>query len=632
MKHENVKDILYGTHIGEHGYDVDEIINEIKTQCIDRGMNFVTIRTPKRVQIAHEYFIKWARFLAENKIYFIFLYTLQFAPEGKESQFTPELVSEIKKIAGEYFLGDMLGELGSVFAAKMPGYYVKGHAPMPPQGIEDMQVGKDDYVDAVRRYVDVEKKLGMDKVGISVVEATVLTPYNLEAGTDIPISELMGQSPEPTMASLRGSAKAYGCDLWGTYFAHEWYAGHYHDDALKRKRVELEYKYAYMNGSRMFCLESGDDVISAYGRNFSPDSEISRECRDFLNSFGEYIKKDRRPEGMPIAKVAFVQGNLDSWRGETSKASCAGSFVWSQFSGREWGYSDPEWSWQILSEIQRKPEWWEFDSYAARGKNLSSLPPYGLYDIIPASAPVEVMDRYDTLIYAGWNTMTEEQLSKLEAFVEKGGTLLMTAAHLNSSVKRQGEYTPVRDGDLRKLFGVKLSGKTFEACLGTKFSPESLIEGFKYPSSGETYCDPLYSAGYVDYADAELAGGTVRGTLEDNFHFNGQPGQATVVENALGKGRAILLTSVNYPGQNALFPLYRFMVKELLRVGVERADVAVSAPESVRYAVYSDGTVYLLNTDYDHTAEAEILTPSGIERLTLKSLELRRVNTNVKIN
>ncbi len=625
------QEILYGLHIGEHGFEPEQIEREIKENCIDRGMNFVTIRTPKRTPVAPEHFLRWAKYLAENKVYFIFLYTIQFAPWGEKSQFTPELVREMKEIAGEYFLGDMLGELGSVFCGKMPGYFVKGHAPMPPQELTDMQMAKDNYIKAVSEYMEIERELGMDEIGVAVVEATTLSCYNLEAGTTLPIAELMGQDPEPTVAATRGAAKAYATSRWGTYIAHEWYAGHYHDDALKRKRVELEYKHAYMNGTGILCHESGDDVISAYGREYSPESEISTECRNFINEFGAFIKKDDRPDGMPVAKVAFLMGNLDSWLGSGRNSICTGSSVWSQFSGKAFGHNAPEWSWNVLDEIGKKRRWWEFDSYACDGKDHSALPPYGSYDILPASAPAEVLCGYDTLILCGWNTMTEELLCRLERFVEEGGTLLAGAAHLNINSLREGEYQPVRGGDLSRLFGCRITAPAITFGGGMKFRADSAVPGMRYPRSLDSYCDPLFSAGFVEYANVTLAGGVVVATAEDSFHFYDQPGFPTVIENSLGKGRAILLTALSYPGDPAVYPLYRFLVKELLRCGTEQASVRVLGPDTLRYTVYPNGTVYLLNTDFDLPITAEVEAGGTVTRLTLPALGLRRLDTGVAV-
>lgn len=626
MKQVDSKKILYGAHLGEHGNSKEQLTHDIKACCVDRGMNFVTIRTPRGKLVEPELFLQWAKYLAENKVYFIFLYTIQHAPEDRISQFTPELVAQIKEIAGEYFLGDMLGELGSVLCGKLPGYFIKGHAPMPPQNVANMQVAKDNYLNAVRKYVDIERSLGLDKIGVAVVESSLLISRDMEGGVTIPFEELMGRDPELCIAAIRGAARTYHAPYWGSYFAHEWYGGHYHDDMLKRKRLELEYKYAYMSGSGVLCHESGDEEIRAHGRIYDRDSEISTECRNFINNFGQFLNEDDRPKGQPITKVAFMYGNLDCWRG-----GGGGTFCWSQFEGKQWAYNEPEWSWRILDEIGKKYKWGSSYSYACHGKDHSGQPAYGCYDIVPTEASAELLSQYDTIIYSGWNTMTEEQLEKLEKFVENGGTLLMCAAHLNTETRRDGEFIPIRGGDVTRLFGCKMTGNILSYGYGMKFRTDSMVPGFLYPRSLNSRVDPSMANGYVDYAEVELCGGTVVATIEDSFHFCDQPGVPSIIENKLGKGVAILLNNVNYPGRDSSFPLYRFMVRELLRVSVTNAKIRVVGPETLRYNVYNDGTVYLLNTDYDCAFTAEIIAEGYHRRVDLAPLELKNIKTGLKI-
>ena len=623
--------ILYGLHIGEHGFEVDKVLDELKENCVARGMNFVTLRTGKtRDPIPKKNFVEWASYLAENKVYFMFLYTIAGAPDGQKSQLTPEIVGAMKEVAGDYFMGDMLGELGTLFCGRMPGYYLKDGGPaMPVQNMPDMQCAKEQYIDTVRAMMEIEREVGVADIGVSVVEASVLSSYNLEAGTSIPLAELMPYDPEALVASVRGAARAYRKDTWGTYVAHEWYAGHYHDDPLKRKRLELEYKYAYMSGTRVLCHESGDELITAHGRRHERDSDVSTECRNFVNAFGEYIKKDKRPVGDPTVKVAFMQGNLDSWTGKGRSGAVLGSSVWGQYEGEEWAYNTPEWSWSILSEIGKKRQWWEFDGYAADGCDLSALPAYGTYDLLPASAPADVMAHYDTVIYCGWNTMTADQLERLESFVEQGGTLLMTAAHLNASAQRAGEYIPANGGDFSRLFGCKLTGELSRPNLGVKFRADSAVSGVLYPRTLGKGNDPLYAMGHAAYATAELCGGEAVATLEDAFSGFDHPGTPAVIEHRLGKGVAILMTTAEYPGHNAVYPLYRFMVRELMRAGAQNARVRVAAPDAVRYTVYEDGSVYLLNTDFDATVTAEVRTDGFTKIVTLAPLALEHVQLGI---
>lgn len=626
MKQVDPKKVLFGAHLGEHGLEPEKLVEQIDRLCIARGMNFVTIRTPKRTPLDPQYLVDWAKYCADHKIYFIYLYTLQHAPEGQQSRYTPEIVQKIKEVAGEYFLGDMLGELGSVWVGKLPGYYINGHPPMLPQNAPDMEEAKARFIRAVQNYVNIDRSLGIDN--ISVVESSFVMPYNLEAGVDMPFTELMGRDPEHNIASIRGTSRAYGVERWGAYFAHEWYAGRFHDDMLKRKRLFLEWRLAYMQGAGVLCHESGDQVIKAHGRFFDYDSEVVTECRNFIGEFGNYLNEDDRPDGQPIAKFAFIQGNLDSCRG-----SGAGRFIWGQFEGEEWAANTPEWSWKLLDLVNRKQRWSDPRAYECEGMDATGQMPYGLYDIIPAATPAEVMCKYDTIVFTGWNTMTEELMQKLETFVENGGTLLISAAHLNSSAKRNGEYIPIRGGDVSKLCGVKLTGERQKFNYGMKFRADSIIDGMRYPSSKNTLGDPGFSDGYSEYAISEVTTGALMSTIEDSFHYLDQPGVPAVVENKLGKGHVITTLHSCYPGHNSVYALYAMLTQQLMRKGVIKARVRAIGPDTLRYTVYENGDVYLLNTDYDTAYDAKLVIDGKItEVVHLEPMELKHLKTGLDLS
>jgi diadenosine tetraphosphatase ApaH/serine/threonine PP2A family protein phosphatase len=177
----------------------------------------------------------------------------------------------MKEIAGEYFLGDLIGEPGSSNACKLQGYFKatatrKGDPNVQKTDAPDMTAAHQHYIEHVSRFIEIDKKLEMPN--ILSVEATALNKYNTEAGVNIPLLELFNGNPDELVPTVRGSAKACRAPFWGTYVAHEWYGGMRHDDALKRKLLELGYKFAYLSGSNVFCLESGDECITAYGHRY----------------------------------------------------------------------------------------------------------------------------------------------------------------------------------------------------------------------------------------------------------------------------------------------------------------------------------------------------------------------------
>lgn len=614
---------LFGIHVGEHGFNADGVLDEIKN-AVEKGVNFITIRPPRKTKIEEHYYYDWARYMADSKVYFIFLYALQFAPEGEVSHITPRMNVRLKEIAGEYYLGDMLGETGSTYACKLPGYFRNARVKVEPpkQGAMDMKAAKESYSAVLKDLVDRERETGVPFV--STVEATMLNNYNVEMGVDMPFSELLCADPEMVVPALRGAARAYDSKLWGTYIAHEWYGGMRHFDKLKEARLELIYKYAYMSGSEAFCLESGLDRITSYGTVLPDENPIAEKNRELFYRMCDYIAKDERPFGGPITRVAFVQGNYDAFGG-----GWGGSALWSQFEGEQWGHSDAEAGWRIVNDINKKRDWWEPDGYEAKGFDVSGSLADGSYDIIPATASAEAMKRYDCLIFTGWNTMTEKIVENLLEYVKSGGKLLITAAHLNANPDRTGKPEYLNNDTVKKLLGCSLTGKSTSSNLGMRFVSDSAIPNMHYPYAHLKAADPIYSKGYVKYAEVELCGAETRSILSDSFlvveaELNAAP---TLIENKCGEGHVVFLTTEYYPGNNSVYPMYRSVVREMLRAETENEPQLVLAPSPVRFSVYEDGIMYLLNTDASIPSAVVLLPESeSPTTLVLKPLELVKVN------
>ena len=622
---------LFGVHVGEHGFFEDKVMDEIK-EYVEKGVNFITIRPPRKRKIEEHYYYDWARYMAANEVYFIFLYALQFAPEGEVSHITPSMNEKLKEIAGKYYLGDMLGETGSTYACKLQGYFrnAKIKVEPPKQGAADMKEAKENYSAVLKDLVERERETGVPNV--STVEATMLNNYNVEMGVDMPFSELLCGDPEIIVPALRGTARAYGSKLWGTYIAHEWYGGMRHFDKLKDARLELIYKYAYMSGSEAFCLESGLDRITSYGTSLPDENPISIKNREVFYRICDYIANDERPSGGPLTRVAFVQGNYDAFGG-----GWGGSSLWSQFEGEKWGHSNAESGWRIIDDINKKRDWWEPDSYEAKGLDVSGALADGSYDIIPATASAEAMKRYDCLIFTGWNTMTESIAENLLEYVENGGKLIIAAAHLNTNPDRAGKPEYLNNDAVKKLLGCTFTGKSISSNLGMRFVSDSAIPNMHYPYANLRAADPIYSKGYVKYADVELCGGEVRSILSDSFlvvedELDAAP---TLVENKCGDGYVVFFTSEYYPGNNAVYPMYRSVVREMLRAETEGEPQLVLAPSAVRFAMYDGGILYLLNTDKDLPVAVVILPESDMATtMMLKPLELMKLrieNDNIEL-
>lgn len=622
MKRQNNLDssvMLRGLHYGEHTMNPDRVVEDLD-MILDGCANAFVVRCRPKEPMKPEMYRSIARYAGDKGMPFAFLYAGQYPPEGRKSHLDESTVKDIEAIAGDLFLGEMFGEIGSQKMAKDLGYFTpndsEARARLPYA--KDMSEARRSFVSYVRALTDYNRSIGLEKS--LIVEATAAHSYCLEGGIGIPVLELMPGDPERLVPFTRGAAISYGRKMWGTYIAHEWYGGFRHYDQMKRKRLDLTYKYLYMQGSNLAVLESGDTEIASYGVSIPYSDPVCREYRDILRSFHEFADKNPRPSCGPYTKVAFIYGEDDGY------TEFMGGAVFEQFGREEWAKGDEERSWKILSEIYRSPDWQDPLAYASTdGLDLNHAPAYGTYDVLSASAPLSVMSSYSYLIFVGHNTMSEALYNKLTDYVSGGGILLMSASHLSVNPERGGMPVYVNGGDLTALFGCRIVGSTSK-CHGLKYILDSDIPGFSYPGTLNRCHDPIFTEGMTDYVTVELTSGKPKAELHSSFGLNGTPDVPVVIENKVGGGVAILTTHIKYPGNGAVYPVYRNLVKMLLAHSHDRAEVKVAGSDKVRFSLFfeEDGekVLYLLNTAYDTQGSVKVLYNGKTYAITLDPMEL----------
>ncbi|MBR5139977.1 MAG: hypothetical protein IKV16_02875 [Clostridia bacterium] len=630
------KNVFLGVKIGEHSFNTALLIDEIKKRAVDRGFKFVYLRPSATSfdKVDPEDLINLARYLAENEIYFFVGNNVQAPPYHRPTQLAPETAMKLKEVSKGYFLGDAIREPGSELSCKAPGYFSyysyetnemlfsdelrkKGvNITMPKLGLDSMSEGHDYNVELISRFAKTDRENGMPYV--FNVEATALIKYNLEAGVDIVFLELMCANPDFMLPITRGALKAYGKDFFGTLIAHEWFGGFKQSDPIKLKRLSLATKFAYMSGSNVIMLESGDEAISSYDQKFSGDSEICATYRQAFVDIKNIIYNDERPSGFPKAKFAFIYGNDDAWPG-----FCHSS-VWNQFLREEWGHGDAENSWRLLDSVGTKRNWADNENYGTY--DLSAFPAYGTYDITPIEADIDILSQYEYLVFLGWNTMTDENMDKLYEYVRRGGKILLTGAHLNYNARRDGKFIPPSAEKLLKLCGIRYKGTNSRTNYGSKFEWESVEPQHLYPGTKNHVCDALFSAGYVDYMNVELVSAKLLASTSDAFGSNNGGEHISVIENRIGKGTVTLLTSPSYPGNPGVTPLYRALLREHISASARNCDIKVIASDKLRYTVYEGDKIYLLNTDYDLPIIVKIIKNGNEQLVTVNSLELKIIN------
>ena len=209
--------------------------------------------------------------------------------------------------------------------------------------------------------------------------------------------------------------------------------------------------------------------------------------------------------------------------------------------------------------------------------------------------------------------------------------LLISAAHLNTEADRSKKPRYLQSETVKELLGCDLTGETRRSNYGMKFVSDSAIPNIHYPFSGRNAADPIYSKGYVSYAETELRGGTACALLSNSFLFaeKNLDETPTLIENKCGDGHVVFLTAEAYPGNGSVYPMYRSIVRELLRAESENYSQLVLAPTDVRFAVYEGGIVYQLNTDIDLPAAVILLPESETpETVTLKPMELMKLKVS----
>ncbi len=616
--------MLCGVNIGDYEFVPDTILDVVKKYKFGKEngnlFRFLAIRVDKE-RPTSEHLYKWAEYFRDNEIYFCISNNYSRFEETPLT-LTKEETVKIGEIAGEYFLGDEIGEFGGFYATRAKGYLRRQPCENPVQGIERCDEAVEVYKRQIGKLIKKMRDNGAEHV--DAVQAVTLTPYDYEAGIDTVIVEVAPRNMEQIMNFGRGAARAYKKEVLGAWLAHEFYGGYHQFDPLKAKRFTAEYYSLYLAGYDMVCLESGFRGIHSHVPKPLPeDDPLPKSYLKETEDFARFCNEDVRPgKDGPITKIAFVQGNLDGFGWGNS------SSVWGQYYDEKWGFSSPEYSYRVLNEVYRSEEWHEERNFG--DYDYSHSPAYGQYDVIPATTPPEVMQRYEWVIFCGWNTMTPEIYETLKAYVRGGGNLLITAAHMRDSVDRaeKGNFVNV---NWEELLGVKLSEETYRTNDGYKFAKYSTIDGVMYPGTQKFLCDPAWSAGYTDYVKLEPTTATPVCFISDSFFPEPESQIPVITENKYGKGNVIFMAHSEYPGASAVFPIYKLMVKAALSASHRNCELKVIGSDKLRFAMYEDEEkykLYIFNSDFNLKQYVKVIFKGEETERLIESVGLEIIEFN----
>ena len=336
-----------------------------------------------------------------------------------------------------------------------------------------------------------------------------------------------GYGPEEVIVSaLRGASKAYGKTRMGSHHATQWGGGYNVEQQFRSHAV------VYMNGVTHINTEDAVWDTESLNYRFSQEGlKHTARQKDIM----DFILTHRR-RGNQVSKIAVLQGKYDGW------VAFGGSPIWGQ-KGDEWKPGDAEAGFDLLKVFYPRKK---LQGYSVGGT------PFGMIDLLPVEAPQDVLDQYDTLIFLGWNTYDETYFTRLKRFVQDGGTLLMTLAHLNTNLHHNSKIT----------------------------LPEKSV---------------FYE--------------TIKQGVDKN-------NISEIQEIAIGKGRVLLFNTVKYPGSKELHDKYAEEMKKLGKnlIKSERKKGWIRGSKLVEFTVWDDKrnhqkyrTIYLLNAQSDKANPAKLL-------------------------
>ena len=523
------------------------------------------------------------------------------------------LPAEVEKIvapAGKLFLGrQILGEYGGMLYWTKSSLCEANYLKLEPA--EDLPEARANYFRRLEEFSAKERKMGCGPL-IGLCSAMIFPPAGSKV-FDFFSLEMMPGDPERLSSAIRGNSRAYDKKTFHALIAHGWYGGGLWDE-LYFKRFRNALNYAYLAGFDGIYSESGHFGFAGYGNKVERSDADAVRFRSIMKDFRSFCDADRRPGDGPETPMAFMQGNLDGFPGLW--ASC----VWGQFDNPAFASGDAEKGWELTKALYRKRPW--FDNLLRGRRNTTGQVPCGMYDIIPADIPFDKLKNYKLVVIPGWNTMTDELYRKLTDFVSEGGTLLVSLAQMRSNLRRDEPLKLYRDGDFSELFGVKLDLDNKIRVNGLKFCALDSLDGRLLWPDWTGFCDPKFSES--DFLAASVRTSAARNIAVASNHFDGAQDTEkekvpVLLEHTLGKGRAYLINSVEFPGSRAMFDFTHLVLSELMR-GAQPEDLEVIHSESVRYAKYGR-TLYVMNHDYD--LDGSIRVNGKLHHL--KPQELRRI-------
>lgn len=491
-----------------------------------------------------------------------------------------------------------------------PMYDAKTRSPRIPDAGNSLSNAHFETCALIRKDLKQAVAAGLPSPIFSIECSFGFAPYLLRAGYDrVDLEVIYSPEIERAFAGVKTASEAFGRPAFGADMAMVWYGGT-QSDRLWEARWRTSLYHAYIRGADPIYNEHGLMGIDPHGRNYGKDHPVSRRYRKVLSEFAAWCRENPRADGYPLAAVAAVQGRFDGYAGVFQ------THLFGQRDNEAFRVADADRAWTLFDGLYRRREWQDPERWG--DVDRSGNPPLGMAGILPFDAPEEEFGKYRFLFFVGRNVMDDVLYAKLVEYVRKGGTLLLSASHLNVQDAPDGEYRPYNDGDWSRLAGVRMRPDgVWRVPHGIKFAGNP-CKGWNFqPHDG--ICDPAFIDGGFEALGVETTTATPVAYASDRFvESPAKDSRYVIFANKIGSGNVIFLASTDSPGAQGVRRLYSFLMSKGVEAVAECVWPKVECSDAVRWNVYPDGTVYLLNTEVNLPQEAIVEFAQGAPRTVVR--------------
>lgn len=382
--------------------------------------------------------------------------------------------------------------------------------------------------------------------------------YFYQAGYSWTGAELMYSTTEVTNSVLRGAAKVYGGNK-GAHLATQWSTTP-HDTVEHAKRYRLSLYTSYMEDLDDINTEEGLWRMEEY---FAYHNRHSETCLSHLKQHQDFYRflSIHTRSGRFYTPVSFLHGRFDGWKLFGGKNS-----VWGR---TDCPYTDAENGWDMLDAFypQSKPgSLYRHGCPKDKPIGHYSGTPTGSIDVIP----IEAKDFYEypLLCAIGYNKALDEDMDKLSAYVQSGGTLFIGTAQLSVTTDR------------------------------------SDIENYALAYTSHPFAKQISTLS--DFVKDTYEGKNIRvcSSIPKNATVivKTDSGNALIYSLTLGEGRVIVLNTLEYAGNPAIYGLVKKTLKALGDEAFNNEYTWAEGDDVVQFTVYKqengDMHFYFLSTDW----------------------------------